>query len=298
MVCTRQRCDFEIESGQSHHHPEPCILTGNMIDFPNPNSHSGLPLSGNMTNRDFQHPPDHHDSNIFYGNQYNSLQHHPPVSNLDLVGTGPNVSFNPYVVPSSASRTFPMPSNHCSDYIASSSNHGITGFGVDEYGRNHHLMDNVRGSGKRKNAEGLPGNYYYINGPASSSSSSLGVPMNSGPQLREEPYVPRVGVLEAATFTPSEYSGSGVLSITEGSQRSVRSRSSAINPQLDSSLAHHHSQSLQGDHMSRSFQPSGSARPEQFGYNSSNGPISSWNYGPSRPNLHGSFLNSPLSCIC
>ncbi|KAJ8616416.1 hypothetical protein MRB53_035788 [Persea americana] len=132
-----------------------------------------------------------------------------------------NISFNPYAVPSSASRIFPMPLNNGSDYIGSSSNHGIAGIGVDEYGRNHHLMDNVRGSGKRKNAEGLPGNYYYTNGPASSSSSSLGVPMNSGPQQREEPYVPRIGALEAATFNPSEYNGSGVLSTTEGPQRTM-----------------------------------------------------------------------------
>ncbi|XXG90115.1 hypothetical protein AAC387_Pa12g1954 [Persea americana] len=188
-----------------------------------------------------------------------------------------------------------MPLNNGSDYIGSSSNHGIAGIGVDEDGRNHHLMDNVRGSGKRKNAEGLPGNYYYTNGPASSSSSSLGVPMNSGPQQREEPYVPRIGALEAATFNPSEYNGSGVLSTTEGPQRSVRSRSSAMNQQLDSSFAHHHSQLLQGDHMSQSFQPSSSPWPEQFGYNSSNGGISNWNYGPSRPNMHGrSISGGPL----
>ncbi|RWR96391.1 zinc finger protein [Cinnamomum micranthum f. kanehirae] len=293
MLCTGQRYDFEIESGQSHHQLEPCILSGNMVDFPNPNSHSGLPLSGNITNRDSQHPPDHHESNIFYGNHHNSLQHRPPVSNLNLGGTGPNISFNPYAVPSSASRIFPMPLNNGSDYIASSSNHGIAGIGVDEYGRNHHLMDNVRGSGKRKNAEGLPGNYYYANGVASSSSSSLGVPMNSGPQQREEPYVPRIGALEAATFNPSEYNGSGVLSTTEGPQRSVRSRSSAMSQQLDSSFAHHHSQL--GDHMSQSFQPSSGPWPEQFGYNSSNGGISNWNYGPSRPNMHGrSISGGPL----
>lgn len=152
-------------------------------------------------------------------------------------------------------------------------------------------MDNVRGSCKRKNAEGLPGSYYYVNAAASSSSSSLSGPLNSGFQQWEEPFVPRVGVLDAATFTPAEYRGSGVLSITEEPQRSVRSRSGAISPQLDSAVAHHHGQLLQGSHIGQSFQSAGGAWPEQFGNNGSNGGTSSWNYGPSMPNMHGSFLD-------
>ncbi|XXG61461.1 hypothetical protein AAC387_Pa05g0068 [Persea americana] len=243
MLCTHQVNDVEMEPADSHFQPEPSSLFGDMVDFPNANSHPVLPLSGNMTNYD-HHPMDY----TFYGNQYNNLQHNHPIANLGLGGT-------------------------------------------DEYGRNHHFMDNVRGSCKRKNAEGLPGSYYYVNAASSSSSSSLSGPLNSGFQQWEEPFVPRVGVLDAATFSPAEYRGSGVLSITEEPQRSVRSRSGAISPQLDSAVAHHHGQLLQGSHIGQSFQSAGGAWPEQFGNNGGNGGTSSWNYGPSMPNMHGRSIN-------
>eukprot|EP00268_Persea_americana_P052441 TRINITY_DN586_c0_g1_i1.p1 TRINITY_DN586_c0_g1~~TRINITY_DN586_c0_g1_i1.p1 ORF type:complete len:552 (-),score=121.26 TRINITY_DN586_c0_g1_i1:210-1865(-) len=288
MLCTHQVNDVEMEPADSHFQPEPSSLFGDMVDFPNANSHPVLPLSGNMTNYD-HHPMDY----TFYGNQYNNLQHNHPIANLGLGGTGPsNLSYNSYIIPSAANRICPLPLNHgSSDYMPSASNHGVFGIGIDEYGRNHHFMDNVRGSCKRKNAEGLPGSYYYVNAAASSSSSSLSGPLNSGFQQWEEPFVPRVGVLDAATFSPAEYRGSGVLSITEEPQRSVRSRSGAISPQLDSAVAHHHGQLLQGSHIGQSFQSAGGAWPEQFGNNGGNGGTSSWNYGPSMPNMHGRSIN-------
>lgn len=292
MLCMHQIYDLDLETGQSHFQPERSSLFGDMVDFPNTNSHPGLPLSGNMTNHD-HHPMDYHESSTFYGNQYNNLQHLHPATNLGLGGTGlSNLSYNSYMIPSSASNICPMPLNHgSSDYIQSSTNHGVFGIGMDEYGRNHHFMDSIRGSCKRKNAEGVPGSYYYVNAAASSSSSSLGVPLNSGFQQWEEPFVPRIGVLDAATFTPGEYRGSGVLPITEEPQRSVRSRSGAISLQLDSAIAHHPSQLLQGNHIGRSFHSASGGWQEQFGNNSGNGGTSNWNYGPSMPNMHGSFLD-------
>ncbi|XP_058100648.1 probable E3 ubiquitin-protein ligase ZFP1 isoform X2 [Magnolia sinica] len=293
ILCTSQMHDLEIEQGQSHLQPEPCILLGNMVNFPNPNIHPVLSAPGNATNLDHRHlPMDHQDSSMFYGNQYNGLQHRHPVINIDLNSVAPsNFTYNPYMVPSSTSRIGPMPLNHgSSDHIPSSSNHGLAGVSLDEYGRNTQFMDNLRGSCKRKTAEGVPGNF-PVSGSASSSSSSSGVPLNSGPQQWEEPFETGVGVLEPTGFTTSDYRGSGVLSINEGSQRSVRSRSSAINLQMDSSLAHQN-QLLQGNYMGRSFQAAGNAWVEQFGSNGGDGSSSGWSYAPSMAYLHGSFLIS------
>lgn len=268
---------------------EPCTIPGSTVDFRNSNSHLGLPSSGNTTNHELSHLPDHHCSNVFYGNQYGSLQHNHSATSVDLRGVAPsNPSYNPYMVPSSSSRIGPMPWNHdSSDYSPSSSNHRV--FGIDEHGRNHHFMDNIRGSCKRKNAEGIPDNYYCINGQASSSASSSGVHLNSELQQWEEPYEPRPNMLDAAPFAPSEYRGS--LLISEGLQRSVRSRSSAINLQMDSAFVNHHSQLPQGSYMGRSFHPPSNARLEQFGNNSGDRGSTNWNYRPSMPDLHGRGIN-------
>ncbi|XP_058095749.1 probable E3 ubiquitin-protein ligase ZFP1 isoform X2 [Magnolia sinica] len=295
MLCTRQAHDLEIEQGQTHLHPEPCILVRNMIDFPNPNIHPAIPASVNTRSLDSRHLSDHHDSTMFYGNQYNGLPHcHHPVGNLDLAGAGTsNFSYNPYMIPSSASRMCPMPLNHgSSDHMPSSSSHGIIGIGVEGYGRDNQFMDNVRGSCKRKNAEGVPGNYYYVSSSAGSSSSSLGIPLNTGLQQWEEPFEPGVGVLDAPAFPPAEYRGNGVLSINEGSQRCVRSRSSAISLQVEpTALAHHHNQLLQGSYMGRTFQPAGNAWVEQFGSNGGDGGSSNWNYAPAAPYFNGRSIN-------
>lgn len=287
ILCTHQIYDLEIEPSQNHLNPEPCIMLSSMVDFPNPNNHLVSPASGNTTNHELLYPPDQHCNSMLYGNQYNSLHHHHPATSFDLGRAGPsNPSFNPYLIPSSASRTCPMPLDHGSSvYMPSSSNDEV--IGIDEHGRNHHFMD--RGSGKRKNGEGVQGSHNYISGPSSSSSSSLGVPMNLRLQQWKEPCEAQVGMLDAATFTPSEYRGSGILSISEGS-RSVRSRSSAINMQLESGFVHHHNQFLQGNYMGRTFQPANNAWPEQFG-NNNDGGSSHWNYCAAMPSSHGGGMN-------
>ncbi|XP_077212429.1 putative E3 ubiquitin-protein ligase ZFP1 [Tasmannia lanceolata] len=324
MLCTHQMLDLELEQGQTHLHPESCTLLGNIVDFPYPNMHPLLTATGN-TSLDLRHLPDHQDSSIFYANQNNSLQHRHPVTNFDLNSAPtPNFSNNPYMIPSSAtgicqvtnldlnsappssnfsnnpyttaSRICHMPLNHgASDHVPSSSNHGVVGVTIDEYGRNIHLMDNARGSCKRKNAEGgVPGNYYYVNGSASSSSqSSICLSLNNPgvqQQWEESFEPPGVGVLDAAAFPLSV--GSGSLSIGEGSQRSVRSRSTSINLHLDSAVAHHHHNPLlQGNYMGRSFHPSNNAWVESFGSNGADGVCSNWNYTPAMPYLHGRSVN-------
>ncbi|XP_068654149.1 probable E3 ubiquitin-protein ligase ZFP1 [Aristolochia californica] len=293
MLCTQQMLELDIDQGQIHHlNPEPCILLGNLVDFPNNNIHQLFSATGPTPSLDLRHLPDHHDCNMFYTNPYNSLQHRHPV----LGGSAPNF-YNPYMVPSSSSRIGPVPLNHgTSEHFASSSSHGVSGVNLDEYGRSNHLMDNSRGSCKRKNAEGVPGNYCYVNGSAGSSSSSLCGPLSSALPLWEERFEPTLGLMEAAPpYGASEYRGNGVLAISEGgSRRSVRSRSSTINLQLDSVLAHHNNQIVQVNHMGRSFLPANSTWVEQFGSN--NGDIGSSNlhYAPPMPYLQGRSVNGGL----
>ncbi|XXG66762.1 hypothetical protein AAC387_Pa06g0270 [Persea americana] len=198
------------------------------------------------------------------------------------------------MIPSSTSSIFPMLLNQgSSDYMASSSNHGVIGVGVDDYGRNN-FLDGIQGPWKRNNAEVVPGSHHYSNGSTSSSSSSLGVPLNSRPQQWDEPFEPGSVVLDTVTFTPSGYRGSGVLSITEGSQRSVRSKANAIGLHPDSALAYHHNHPLQGSCMVRSFQLASNASVEQFGNNYGDANSSNWNYALPVPYLHGRSVSGGL----
>lgn len=294
LLCTTQTPDLEIEPSQSRLRPELSVL-GNTMDLTNPHVHPVFPASGNATNLDMHHLSDHHDTSISYGNRYNNIQsRHHSVPNLDVGGVAPS-GYNPYMVAPSISRIYPMPLNHASsEHEPSLSNHGVSGVGINEYGRNNHLMDNLRESCKRKNAEGVPGNYHCLNDSTSLSSSSMGIPVNSAPQLLEEPFEPGVGLLDTVTITPTNYRGSNVLSITEGPQRSVRSRSNGINLQMDSALSYHHNHILQGNYSGQSFWPSGSTWGEQFGSNGGEAGNSNWNYAPPMPHLHGRNVNGGL----
>ncbi|XP_068667239.1 probable E3 ubiquitin-protein ligase ZFP1 isoform X2 [Aristolochia californica] len=253
MLCAHQMLDLEIDQGQIQHlNPEPCILRS-LIDLHNANIHRVFSCSGSTPGLDLRHLPDHHDRNILYSNPYNGLQHRHP----DLGGSAPN-SHNPYMFPSSSRRIGPVPLNHgTSEHFTSSSSHGMPDVNFDEHGRSNHLMDSSR-SCKRKNAEGFP-----------------------------------VGMMEVIPpFGAPEYRGIGGLSISEGgSHRSVRSRSSTINLQLDSVLAHCNNQIVQGNHMGQSFLPANSIWVEQLGNNSGDIGSSSWRFTPPLPYLHGRSVN-------
>lgn len=246
-----------------------------------------LSASGSTTNVDPWRLSDNHDAGIFYGNECDNLQHHHhSVPNLDAEGATPSV-YNPYMIPSSTSSIFPMLLNQgSSDYMPSSSNHGVIGVGVDDNGRNN-FLDGIQGPWKRNNTEVVPGSHHHANGSTSSSSSSLGVPLNSRPQQWDEPFEPGSVMLDTVTFTPSGYRGGGVLSITEGSQRSVRSKANAIGLHPDSALAYHLNHPLQGSCMVRSFQLASNASVEQFGNNYADANSSNWNYALPVPHLHG-----------
>ncbi|KAK6132784.1 hypothetical protein DH2020_033462 [Rehmannia glutinosa] len=101
----------------------------------------------------------------------------------------------------------PAAGNHCQsrarDQLSLSSTHGIVGIPTDSYGRNIPYMDTF----KRKNAEGIPGNFQYHNPSAGPSSSAMP--------------------------SESEYGGNDPTSMVEsGSQVSMRNRPGFMGPDL------------------------------------------------------------------
>ncbi|KAK1269802.1 E3 ubiquitin-protein ligase SIS3 [Acorus gramineus] len=282
-LCARQMIGLEFDQSRSQYHSGPCMVLGTVVDFQNPNIPPMVSGSGSAPNIEPHHFMDHHDGNLYYSNQHSALQHPHPVSNIDY-GTPPSTFHNSGMAPS-VSRIFSTPLSHGS---SSSSNHGVVGVPADEYGRNNHFYDNARGSCKRKSAEGVPISHNYANVSASSSSTSNAFWPPGVPQW--EPYAePSFGRLDATR----EYRGTGVLSITEGSQRSVRSRSSANSHQMDSALAHHNPL-VQGNYTSQSFRPASNAWVDQIPNRSNEGGSSSWNSAPVQPYIPGRNVNGGM----
>uniref|UniRef100_A0A5B7AFC5 RING-type E3 ubiquitin transferase n=1 Tax=Davidia involucrata TaxID=16924 RepID=A0A5B7AFC5_DAVIN len=285
MLCTSQMIDLELDQqGQGHFHPEPCVLFGSVTNFQPPNIHSILRAPGNTTNFNVHHIPEHHDSTLFYGmTQYNGVQHHHPAASLDLtVGTAFNYC-NPYMAPSSGTRVFPVPLNHGPHDLPSSSNHGIIGVCTDDYGRNNHFMDGVGGSFKRKNAEGIPGNFQYCNASAGSSSSVA--------PLHTRPLESGVTLMDAASFARPEYNGNDISSIME-----IASRNRPGVTGLDSVLAHNPNHLIQGNYVGQPFQMASTPwLDQQFSSNGGDGGSFSWNQAPALTYLHGSNVNG--GCI-
>jgi E3 ubiquitin-protein ligase Arkadia/E3 ubiquitin-protein ligase RNF38/44 len=151
---------------------------------------------------------------------------------------------------------------------------------ADEYGTNSHFMDNARGSFKRKNAEGNPGNFQYLNASASSSSSVA--PLNTR-------HSEGGALMDATSFTPPHYRGSSASSIRDvGSQSSVRNRLGAAG--LDPALAHNLNHFIQGNYLGQPYQPSGSLWLDQHLSNSgTDAGTSGWTQTTAIPYMHGIF---------
>ncbi|TXG66828.1 hypothetical protein EZV62_008103 [Acer yangbiense] len=273
MPCTSQMIDLEMDQQSQHYLLEPCVMLGGVTSFPQPDMQSMASASGNTSNLDAQQ---HYERAMLYGMpHYHGIHHHHHLgANLDLNVASASNFYVPYMsTPSSA-----MPVNHgSSDHLPSSSNFGVIGVSADEYGRNSHFMDNVRGSYKRKNAEGIPGGFQYFNAPASSSSSVA--PLNTR-------HPDGVAPIDAASFSLPPYRGNGAPSIREvESQRSVRNRLGAT--AMDPVLAHSHNQFFQGNYIGQPFQPTGSMWLDQR----SDGGASAWTQAPALPYMHGSSVS-------
>ncbi|KAL6999581.1 RING-type E3 ubiquitin transferase [Sarracenia purpurea var. burkii] len=283
MMCTNQMIDLELDQqAQSHFHLEPCVLFGNVANFPQPNIHTILPTPGSTANFDIHHLPDSHGNGLLYGmTTYNGFQnHHHPSRNLDFgVATSSNY-YNPFMNPS-GSRVFPLLINQGShDQLPSSSNGGIVGVPTDDYRRNNHFMDDVRPSFKRKNAEGIPGSFQYSN--ASTGSSSVIAPLST------RPGEPEVTMMDASSFPLHEYGGNDIPSLTEvGSRISMSTRSGAIGPD-----PHNANYLIQGNYPGQAFQTSSSHwLDQQFSNNGGDGGTLTWSQAPAITYLHGSSVN-------
>ncbi|KAJ4976209.1 hypothetical protein NE237_001315 [Protea cynaroides] len=282
MLCTSQIFDLEIHQlGQHHLHSEPCVFLGSAAEFPRPDIYPVLSASGNTGNID---------NGMFYRAQYNGLHQNQPMANLEFGGVPASYFYDPYMIPSSGRRMFPIPLNHGpTDHLPSSSSHGIIGVNLGEYERNNHCMDCVRGSCKRKNAEGFSGNSQYANGSTSSSSFPSGTSLITGLHRWEQQFESGAGIPDVTAFPPPEFGGNGFVLITEGGpRRSAQVRSNPVGFQLDSTLLHNHHHLIQGNYIGQSFQPArGTLTEQQFGSNGGDGSASTRNYAPTFPSLHG-----------
>lgn len=270
MPCTSHMIDLEMDQqNRGFLLPEPCVVLGGVTSFPQP-MQTIVRASGNTSSLDAHQ---HYDSAMFYGMpQYHGVHHHHAAS-VDLGASTASNLYVPYMPTLSSG----MPVNHGStDQLPSSRNFGVIGASAEEYGRNSHFMDNVRGSYKRKNTEGFPGSFQNLNAPASSSSSVA-------------PLHPRhpdgVTAMDAACFSLPQYRGNGTPSIREvESQRSVRNRLVATGG-MDPVLAHSHNHFIQGNFIGQPFQHAGWLEQQ------SDGGGSSWTQAPAIPYMHGSNVS-------
>ncbi|KAF6155936.1 hypothetical protein GIB67_039267 [Kingdonia uniflora] len=283
MVCTSQMLELEMDQqGQGYLRPEPCILLGNIVHYPHPNVHPVLSASGNARTSDIRHLQENRERGFFYGNQFNSLQHqhqhHPhPITNISLGSAVPSNYYTPYMVPPSGNGICPLPLNHGLSEPSSSS-HGIIGVDTNEYEGNNYFMDEIRGSGKRKNVQG---NYHLDNNASSSNSFSLGVPVNTS----EEQFESGIRLVDAGAqvidpvaHLPPEFGLAGIQSITEAeAARSVRSRSSTIGLQLEATVTHNQNYIVEGNYLGQTFQPASDIWVEQHFENS---------YSPATPYIN------------
>lgn len=133
-------------------------------------------------------------------------------------------------------------------------------------------MDNARSVYKRKTAEGIQGNFHYLN--SSSSSTSSTVPLNT-----RHPD----GLADVTSFTPPQYRANGAASIREvGSHRTGRNRSGA--PAVDPLPIHNHNHFFQGNYM---------GQQQPFPPALADGVAPSWGPAQALPYMHGNNVGGP-----
>ncbi|KAI3466076.1 hypothetical protein Pfo_022739 [Paulownia fortunei] len=279
--------DMETDQqGHSRLPPEPCIFYGSAVNFPQPNIHSMVPAPGNHCNFNIHHMPERHDSALFYG-MPNVVQPQHPATNLDLAIAAPSGHYNPYLAPPSGIRDFPIQVNHgAHDQLSLSSAHRIVGIPTDIYGRNVSYMDSIRGSFKRKTAEGTPGNYQYHN-PSAGPSSSV-APVTAMPAESE------ITLMDVASFLPPEYGSNDPTSMVEtGSQRSMRNRPGIMGP--ESVLAHNTSHLIQGNFVAPPVQLPGNPWLDMhFGANNGDVGTFAWTHAP-LPYVHALDMSASVN---
>lgn len=270
--------DMEADQqGQEFFHSAPCMFYGSIATLPQPTVHAVVPAPVNAGNIYLHHVSDHQEGTLTYGlTQYNGIQHQHLASNPDLAISASSNHYNPYMAVPSASGDFPIPVNHGPHDRLHSSSHNILGMNSD-YGRNNHYMDDVRGSFKRKNAEGIPANLQYHHALAGSSSSVAPVIARA-----HESDVS----IDAASFTPPDYGGNSSSFIEDGAPRSMSNRPGASGPENIARRNHNHL--FQGNYISQTHQlPDNPWLDLQFNSNGSETQPWAWNQAAPLPYVPG-----------
>ncbi|KAH0775271.1 hypothetical protein KY290_012408 [Solanum tuberosum] len=270
--------DMEADQqGQEFFHSAPCMFYGSIATLPQPTVHAVVPAPVNAGNIYLHHVSDHQEGTLTYGlTQFNGIQHQHPASNPDLAISASSNHYNPYMAVPSASGDFPIPVNHGPHDRLHTSSHNILGMNSD-YGRNNHYMDDVRGSFKRKNAEGIPANLQYHHALAGSSSSVA--PMIARAHESDVP-------MDAASFTPPDYGGNSSSYIEDGALRSMSNRSGASGP--ENIARHNHNHLFQGNYISQTHQLPGNPWLDlQFNNNGSETQTWAWNQAAPLPYVPG-----------
>ncbi|KAH0736025.1 hypothetical protein KY285_011732 [Solanum tuberosum] len=270
--------DMEADQqGQEFFHSAPCMFYGSIATLPQPTVHAVVPAPVNAGNIYLHHVSDHQEGTLTYGlTQFNGIQHQHPASNPNLAISAPSNHYNPYMAVPSASGDFPIPVNHGPHDQLHTSSHNILGMNSD-YGRNNHYMDDVRGSFKRKNAEGIPANLQYHHALAGSSSSVA--PMIARAHESDVP-------MDAASFTPPDYGGNSSSYIEDVALRSMSNRSGASGP--ENIARHNHNHLFQGNYISQTHQLPGNPWLDlQFNSNGSETQPWAWNQAAPLPYVPG-----------
>ncbi|XP_006358959.1 probable E3 ubiquitin-protein ligase HIP1 [Solanum tuberosum] len=270
--------DMEADQqGQEFFHSAPCMFYGSIATLPQPTVHAVVPAPVNAGNIYLHHVSDHQEGTLTYGlTQFNGIQHQHPASNPDLAISASSNHYNPYMAVPSASGDFPIPVNHGPHDRLHTSSHNILGMNSD-YGRNNHYMDDVRGSFKRKNAEGIPANLQYHHALAGSSSSVA--PMIARAHESDVS-------MDAASFTPPDYGGNSSSYIEDGALRSMSNRSGASGP--ENIARHNHNHLFQGNYISQTHQLPGNPWLDlQFNSNGSETQPWAWNQAAPLPYVPG-----------
>ncbi|KAJ0971639.1 hypothetical protein J5N97_019598 [Dioscorea zingiberensis] len=287
MQCSYQMPFLKSEHDHARFNRDHDPFQGNNVNYPSQSMEPVMAISGVTADIGLNQARIHHDMNK---NPYGIIQNSHLPTNTDFAGS---MSLNPdnhHTIPSFSS--FYVSSNDGSaDKLPSSVTSRPIEVGIDEHGAHNGFADYLRGSYKRRNAGVVPGNRYHENGLSSShvASSSLSV-ISEQPQCNE-PYESGFHSLNPSTITPTGNGGNHVLQTTEGSRRSVWSRSSGATLPSSSSAVHHNNYLHQGNCIGQSTPPD-SGWMAQFGNNAGSGGYSNWSNPHSVTHLQGTYFGS------
>lgn len=287
----RHMIDLESDlQGQDYIHPEPCVFYGSVTTFPQLNAHTlgPVPALGNAGNMYLHHlpeGPEYHDTALFYGMpQYNSTIHTDPAANLDpAIATSSN-HYNPYL--GAPPCDFPIPINHAThDQHPFSSTQSMVGIHTDSNGRNTPYVDGIRGSFKRKMAEGFHGNLQHHHAMMASSSSVA--PMISNAHGSDTCLTGAVSVMQPDNCD-------SLMFAEDGSLRSVTNGSVVSGPESVATHSFNHINHV--NYAGQSFQLAGNPQLDlQFNSNGGQSETWAWNQGAHLPYMQGNIYCSCLS---